>query len=193
MEAAASFFATISSYGFLTSLVLICWRSPLNVTREQNNIYNIFILNHIVIQIGLQSQTYIPSCVLGLFFFCLFCDEKTWLHGIFYWLLFLLLCSFLFICQEVTWQDFSPLNVISVSPLLQKNIWFSLCKNPTQALYETLRKTFLALPKLKMLPCTPRSEKNKSWHSTSDARLCKLVGVPPCQVSEFDSKIGLYG
>lgn len=187
MEAVASFFATISSYGFLKPLVLICWRSPLNVTREQKNIYNIFISNHIVIQIGLQSETYIPRCVFGLFFFfCFFCDKKTWLHGIFYWLLVLLLCSFLFICQEVTWQVFLPLNIILDSPLLQRNIWFSLCKNLTQALYETLRKTFLALPKPKMLPYTPSSEKSKSWHSTSDTCPCKLVGVHPCQVSEFD-------
>lgn len=138
VEVVAYIFATVSSCGFLTSLVLICWRSPLSVTREQKNTYNIFMLNNIVIQTGLQSQTYIPSCVFELFSH--FCHEKAWLHGIFYRLLFLLLCSFLFICQEVTWQDFSTLNVSLVSPLLQGNIWFSLCKNPTQALNEILEK-----------------------------------------------------
>lgn len=52
--------------------------------------------------------------------------------------------------------------------------------------YETLRKTFLALPRPKMLPYTPSSENSKSWHSTSDIHPCKSVGVHPCQLSEFD-------
>lgn len=48
-------------------------KNTFNVTREQKNICNIFMLNHIVIQIGLQPQTYIPSCVFVCwFFFCLF-------------------------------------------------------------------------------------------------------------------------
>lgn len=140
------------------------------------------ILNNIVTQIGLQSQTYSPSCVFGLFF----CDEKTWLHGIFYQPLFLLLCSFLFICQEVTWQDFCPWMSFHISPLLQRSIWFSLFKNPAQALYETLRKTFLALSKPKMFQCTHGSEQSKSWHYTSDTCPCKLLGVHPCKVSELD-------
>lgn len=59
-------------------------------------------------------------------------------------------------------------------------------KDITQALYETLRKTFLALPKPTMLPCTPTSEKSKSWHATSDACPCKLVEVHPRQGSESD-------
>lgn len=66
-EAGSSFFITACSHGFLTSLVLIWWRRPLNVPREYKNICNIFMLNHIAIQIGLQSQICMPSCVFWLF------------------------------------------------------------------------------------------------------------------------------
>lgn len=62
------FFATVSSCGFLTCLVLVCWRSLLNITREQKKISNIFLSKYIVIQIVLQPQTYILSCLFGLFF-----------------------------------------------------------------------------------------------------------------------------
>lgn len=120
----APYFATVSSYGFWTCPVLICWRSLLNITIEQKNISNIFISKYIVIQIGLQSQTYILSCLFGLFFSVFVIRKPGYMA--YFTDLFLLLCSFLFICQEVTWQDFLPLNVISVSPLLQRNIWFSL-------------------------------------------------------------------
>lgn len=81
---------------------------------------------------------------------------------------------------------FCPWMSFHISPLLQRNILFSLFKKPSQALYETLRKTFLALSKPKLFPCTHSSEQSKSWHYTSGTCPCMLVGVHLCNVSEFD-------
>lgn len=158
-------------------------KNTFNVTREQKNICNIFMLNHIVIQIGLQPQTNIPSCVFVWFFlpffprppsFCVCVMRKPSYMAYFTDCCFCCFVVFFSSVKRLHDRIFHPWMSFWSHPYFRRICDF-LCARIQHKHFMKLRKMFLVWPKPKMLSCIPSLVKSKSWHSTSNTCPCKLV------------------